>query len=238
MSTEMICSSEDVLLMLDSLMREPAPFWDRFYQDRTKKIPFFADLPDENLVSYVESGRLKGGRMLELGCGPGRNAIYAALHGYEVDAVDISEEAIAWAKERAAEQQVRIRFECKSVYGMQVEEVYDLVYDSGCLHHLWPHRRVGYIEMIRQALKPQGYFGLTCFAPGFTEMGGALDHSDWEVYRERSMKGGQAYSREKLLKIMGDEFELVEFRAMKECDASEGKFGVPFLWASLWRKRG
>ena len=236
---EVIRNSEDVLLMLDSLMREPAPFWDRFYQDRTKKVPFFVDAPDENLVGYVESGRLQGGRMLELGCGPGRNAIYAAEHGYEVDAVDISEEAIAWAKERAAERQVHIGFQCKSVYELQVEPSgYDLVYDSGCLHHLWPHRRVGYVEMIRQALKPQGYFGLTCFAPGFAEIGGALDHSDWEVYRERSMKGGQAYSREKLLGIMGEAFELVEFRAMKECDASEGLFGVPFLSASLWRKKG
>lgn len=239
MSAEVIRNSEDVLLMLDSLMREPAPFWDRFYQDRTKKIPFFVDAPDENLVAYVESGRLQGGRMLELGCGPGRNAMFAALHGYEVDAVDISEEAIAWAKERAAERQVRIGFRCQSVYELQVEQsAYDLVYDSGCLHHLWPHRRVGYVEMIRQALKPRGYFGLTCFAPGFAEIGGALDHSDWEVYQERSMKGGQAYSQEKLMEIMGEAFELVEFRAMRECDASEGAFGVPFLSASLWRKKG
>jgi SAM-dependent methyltransferase len=238
MSAEIIRKPEDVLLMLDSLMREPAPFWDRFYQDRMKNIPFFEEFPDENLVSYVKSGRLQGGRMLELGCGPGRNAIYASLHGYEVDAVDISEEAIAWAKERAAEHQVRIRFQCKSVYELQVEQSYDLVYDAGCLHHLWPHRRVGYLQMIHQALKPGGYFGLTCFAPGFTEMGGALDHSDWEVYRERSMKGGQAYSKEKLLEIMGDAFELVELRPMKECGATDGEFGVPYLSASLWRKKG
>ncbi|MNF14160.1 hypothetical protein D3C80_2162620 [compost metagenome] len=52
------------------------------------------------------------------------------------------------------------------------------------------------------------------------------------------MKGGQAYSQEKLLEIMGEAFELVEFREMKECDASEGLFGVPFLSASLWRKKG
>lgn len=239
MSAEVIKNSEDVLLMLDSLMREPAPFWDQFYQDRTKKVPFFVEHPDENLVSHVASGLLQGGRMLELGCGPGRNAVYAALHGYEVDAVDISEEAIAWAKERAAEQQVRIQFECMSVYDLHVaEQAYDLVYDSGCLHQLWPHRRVGYLRMIQDALKPGGYFGMTCFAPGFTEMGGALDRSDWEVYRERSMKGGQAYSKEKLIEIMGDAFQLIEFRAMKECDASEGKFGVPFLWVSLWQKRG
>ncbi|AKG36165.1 class I SAM-dependent methyltransferase [Paenibacillus durus] len=237
MSTEIIKKPEDVLTMLDSLMREPAPFWNHFYSDRTKRIPFFVEYPDENLVSYIESGMLNKGRMLELGCGPGRNAIYATLNGYAVDAIDISEEAITWAMERAKERNISVNFECKSVFNLQYMEEFDFVYDSGCLHHLWPHRRVGYIQMISNALKSKGYFGLTCFAPGFTEIGGAYELTDWEIYRERSMKGGQAYSKEKLIDILGDYFDLIELRAMNECNDLDMKFGVPFLWASLWRKK-
>ncbi|SDM12597.1 Methyltransferase domain-containing protein [Paenibacillus jilunlii] len=233
---ETIKSMENLLSMLDSLMREPAPFWNQFYGDRTKEIPFFADKPDENLVSYLDSGRFQGGRMLELGCGPGRNAIYAALHGFDVDAVDLSEEAITWANERAAEKNATVNFTCGSVFELSPQSGYDLVYDAGCLHHLWPHRRIGYIEMIHHALKDGGYFGLTCFAPGFTEMGGAMEISDWDVYRDRSMHGGQAYSQEKLREIFGGYFELVEIRMMKECTVKDPVFGVPFLWTSLWRK--
>lgn len=233
---ETIRNGDDILAMLDSLMREPSPFWNQFYSDRTKEIPFFVDLPDENLVSYFESGIIKPGKMLELGCGPGRNAIYAAQRKFEVDAIDLSEEAVQWARERADRKKVKVHFECSSVFDLHLENEYDFVYDSGCLHHLWPHRRIGYIEMIHEALKPGGYFGLACFAPGFNEIGGGLETSDWEVYRERSMKGGQAYSKEKLLALLGDRFESVEFRSMKEFDESAGKFGVPFLWVSLWRK--
>jgi len=91
--------------------------------------------------------------------------------------------------------------------------------------------------MIHNALKTGGYFGLTCFAPGFTEIGGALEISDWEVYREKSMKGGQAYSKEKLHELLEDYFEIVEFRSMTTCNESDEIFGVPFLWASLWRKK-
>ncbi|MGN7763485.1 class I SAM-dependent methyltransferase [Paenibacillus sp. 22594] len=234
---ETIKTNVDVLHMLDSLMREPAPFWNKFYGDRTKGVPFFVDKPDENLVSYVESGILQGGRMLELGCGPGRNAIYGVLHGFDVDAIDLSEEAIAWAKERAAEKNIRVNFTCGSVFELSPESEYDLVYDAGCLHHLWPHRRIGYIEMIHHALKDGGYFGLTCFAPGFTDMGGAMELSDWDVYRDRSMHGGQAYSQEKLSELLGGYFELVEIRLMKECAENDAVFGVPFLWTSLWRKQ-
>ncbi len=159
MSGETIKNIDDLLVMMDSLMREPAPFWNKFYSDRTKKVPFFVNYPDENLVSYFESGILHAGKMLELGCGPGRNAIYASLKGYEVDAVDISKEAIDWAKERAREKNISVNFECKSVFDLNIkDQQYDLVYDSGCLHHLWPHRRIGYIQMIHNALKTGGYF--------------------------------------------------------------------------------
>lgn len=37
---EEINNQEDLLDMLDSLLREPAPFWDGFYADRGKNIPF------------------------------------------------------------------------------------------------------------------------------------------------------------------------------------------------------
>ena len=90
--------------------------------------------------------------------------------------------------------------------------------------------------MIHQALKPGRYFGLTCFRPGFGEIGGPVYHlSDWEVYEKGSMMGGMAFTEEKLKYRLSDRFECVEFRAMRESDG-KAVFGVPFLWASLWRK--
>lgn len=97
----MICSVDDILRMLDSFFRDEGQWWDEFYKDRHKNIPFFVNAPDENLVSYFEDGRMQCGRALELGCGPGRNALYMVRQGCTVDAVDISKEAIRWAKERA-----------------------------------------------------------------------------------------------------------------------------------------
>ncbi|CAL9550243.1 hypothetical protein SUDANB70_04450 [Streptomyces sp. enrichment culture] len=102
---------DDVLDLLDNLFApgadrwtdRGADWWDGFYADRSRPVPFFAAKPDAHLVSCVERGLLTGGRALELGCGPGRNALYLAAHGYDVDAVDLSPAALAWARERAAE---------------------------------------------------------------------------------------------------------------------------------------
>lgn len=238
MTHETIRSAEDILTMLDSLVVGKPGFWDRFYADRGREVPFFINAPDENLVSYVNRGLIPSkGKALDLGCGPGRNALYLAELGFEVDAVDFSEEAIRWAEERAASLKAPVHFICGSVFNLHVQEQYDLVYDSGCMHHLLPHRRVQYIELIRRALKPGGFFGLTCFAPGYEEQGGpVIEMTDWDVYREKTMYGGLAFTEAKVRELFSPIFTNIEFRAMSPIVDNSELFGVKFLWTSLWRK--
>jgi SAM-dependent methyltransferase len=223
--------------MLDRQFRAPEQFWDPFYTDRDKAVPFFKNAPDENLVSYCSRKLIEPpGKAMDLGCGPGRNSLYLAQQGFDVTGYDISDTAIQWAQERAAEKGIDVHFECKSVFEIQSEEEFDFVYDSGCLHHLWPHRRVQYLEMISRSLKPGGCFGITCFRPGFGDQGGPVrEMSDWDVYEEGTMNGGLAFSEEKLAYILEPYFTCIEFRAVERTNQDES-FGVPFLWASLWRK--
>ncbi|EIT86707.1 methyltransferase type 11 [Fictibacillus macauensis ZFHKF-1] len=233
-NSEVILNNEDVVKMLDSLLREPAPFWNEFYTDREKKIPFFLNLPDENLVNYFEKGLLKPGKVLELGSGPGRNALYLARQGCEVDAVDLSQEAIQWGKERALENKLNVHFINNDIFNMEVKEgSYDLVYDSGCFHHIAPHRRMSYIDLLHKAIKPNGFFSLICFVAG-GRLGGS-EISDWEVYRLRSLNGGLGYTEERLKTIFKD-FQLVEMRKMEVLDEESSLFGYPDLWTVLFKK--
>jgi SAM-dependent methyltransferase len=186
MTGDAIITHDDLFRMLDSWFRDNAAFWDRFYADREKGVPFFINAPDESLVAQVTDGRIAPGRVLELGCGPGRNALYLAGQGFTVDAVDLSPVAIRWAEERMAAAGVAVNFICASIFDFPVTAgSYDLVYDSGCLHHLAPHRRLSYLELVTRALKPGGLLGLTCFNE---QMGYA--GSEWELYRDGSMHGG------------------------------------------------
>ncbi|MDN7240687.1 class I SAM-dependent methyltransferase [Planococcus sp. N028] len=232
---ETILSYDDLLEMLDSLLREPEEFWNTFYLDREKRVPFFANKPDENLVSYYERKLTDTKNVLELGCGPGRNAIYFAEKGAEVDAVDLSEESLRWAEERAEERGVAVNFIRSNIFELPIKNnTYDMVYDSGCFHHIAPHRRMQYIEMIQKALKPGGHFAITCFVQG-GELGGS-DITDWEVYRSRSLNGGLGFTEEKIRTIFKD-FEEIEIRKMKDVGGDEEVFGVPALWTALFRKK-
>ena len=66
------------------------------------------------------------------------------------------------------------------------------------------------LEIISDLLKPEGYFGLSCF-----NRNGGADISDYAVYRNGSLHGGRGYSDQKLRSVLEDYFDIVEFRKMK-----------------------
>lgn len=235
---------EDVLAMLDRLLDEDEPrrqaepdsgnWWDEFYSDRERDVPFFVPKPDENLAAYLERGLIVPGRAVDLGCGTGRNAIHLAAQGFDVDAVDLSRVALTWASERASESGVQVAFHEASIFEAELPAGrFDLVYDSGCLHHLPPHRRPAYLDLIDHLLAPGGHYALACFAVG--QMGSELP--DVEFYRERSLQGGIAFSQEELRYIFAGLTE-VEIRPMMAQSADSAAFGVPFLLTALFRHAG
>ncbi|WP_282697559.1 class I SAM-dependent methyltransferase [Streptomyces sp. CC208A] len=239
---------EDVLELLDGLFAPGADrwseggadWWDGFYADRERPVPFFVPKPDENLVSYAERGLLAGGgRALDLGCGPGRNSLYLASLGYRVDAVDLSATAIRWAEERARETGAEnVRFLRGDAFAAgTVEGPYDLVYDSGCLHHLPPHRRVSYLALLGRVLAPGAHFALTAFAAGEDGMGS--ERPDADFYRpgshEGGLEGGLAYTDTALRALFAD-LAPVELRRMRDEPADSPRFGRGFLWTGLFRR--
>ncbi|MFD5143921.1 class I SAM-dependent methyltransferase [Streptomyces sp. NPDC058401] len=238
-----IRSVDDVLALMDGLFAPEADrwtaggsaWWDGFYADRERPVPFFAAKPDENLVSFLDRGLVPaGGRALDLGCGPGRNALHLAARGFEVDAVDLSPTALAWAGERARAARARVRFHHGDAFGAAGAGLvgpYDLIYDSGCFHHLPPHRRVSYLALLDRLLAPGGRFALTCFASG--AMGSEL--SDAEFYGRARLEGGLAYTPQTLRWIFEDLTE-VELRRMNDEPESSSSFGEAFLWTALFRR--
>ena len=204
-------------------------WWDGFHADRSKPVPFFVAKPDENLVSYLDRGLITPGRALDIGCGPGRNALHLAAAGFDVDAIDPSPAAIAWAEDRAHEAGAEVRFRCGDAFTADLDGPYDLIYDSGCFHHLPPHRRISYLALLDRALAPGGHFALSCFATGE-----GSDLPDADFYRQARLHGGLGYTPESLRWIFSDLTE-VALRRMHDEPAESPRFGEPFLWTALFR---
>jgi SAM-dependent methyltransferase len=210
-------------------------WWDEFFTDRSRHIPFFVDWPDENLAEWFGSGLLAPGRALELGCGNGRNATYLASVGCAVEAIDFSARAIGWARERADRAGASVRFQHCSIFDAQFTPgSYDLVYDSGCFHHLPPHRRNDYAGLVHRALRPGGSYGLVCFRPE-----GGSGYTDQQVYERGSLGGGLGYSADELRALWDTPpFSVRVLRQMNRTDGDGPYFGQDFLWALLATSHG
>jgi len=229
-----VYSMDSILGLLDQLFEaRQGEWWDAFFSDREKPCPFFIEYPDENLLQWVRSGDLKPGKALELGCGNGRNALFLAQNGYQVDAVDYSEKAISWAIENTHKADVEVNYICDSLFEVELlEDHYDFVYDCGCFHHIAPHRRQTYVELIARTIRAGGHFGLVCFAP---EGGSGL--SDLEMYQQQSLRGGIGYTKQHLLDIFAHRFKVELIRKMQEPKDDEATFGKDFLWVALMKSR-
>ncbi len=75
-------------------MTSGAAEWDRRFAEQT-----WSNDPDPLLVEMV--GGLPAGEAIDLGCGPGRNAIWLAQQGFRVTGVDSSRVGLRQARERA-----------------------------------------------------------------------------------------------------------------------------------------
>lgn len=101
----------------------------------------------EELVSLVESGRIKPCRAIDLGCGTGRNAIYLAQKGFEVTGVDYAEAAIVRARAAAREAAVQVRFIIDDLTDLRhASGPFDFLLDFGVLDDLSLDQRKAYLR--------------------------------------------------------------------------------------------
>jgi len=224
---------DDIMELLDDMVASVK--WDEFYGERRRPAPFIVQntMPDENLVEFIK-GNDSIRTAVELGCGEGRNSIYMAKRGIEVTALDISPVAIENAGRIAKENGVTVDFRCQDVVKSKMDGKFDFVYDSGMLHHLPPHKRITYVELLQAILKPGGYFGLTCFAWGENC---ADEVDDWEFY-DRKFNAGVAFTKERIIELFSPCFDVIEIRKYR--DGVLGTIqGLKFIWTCLLKdKRG
>src|SRR5207302_11255421 len=65
--------------------------WEDAYKTRP---PWDIGRPQPAFVELVQAGELNKGRVLDVGCGTGENALYLAERGFSVAGVDLSTRAI------------------------------------------------------------------------------------------------------------------------------------------------
>jgi hypothetical protein len=120
--------------------------------------------PREELVSLVESGRIKPCRAIDLGSGTASNVVYLAQHGFDVTGVDYSPAAIEMGHVRAREAGVKVTFIEDDLTNLQhVNGIFDLLVDYGTLDDLRSPQRDLYMKNVLPLTHQGSFFLLYCF---------------------------------------------------------------------------
>jgi SAM-dependent methyltransferase len=139
-----------------------------------------------------------------------------AKQGFSVAAVDISDEAVEYAKQQAQNAKVSINFLVASFLRLPLKnEEFDFAFDFGCFHHVDVPNRSRFIEGVHRVLKLGSIYLLVCF----------------------SYRNGRAWNhfrREQLVDLFGDYFQI---DWMKHVSSLEGDKVTRYFYEVLMEKQ-
>lgn len=185
----------------------------------------FGEAPNAYLAQ--QAGRLRPGNALALADGEGRNSVWLARQGLQVDAFDFSPPAVAKAQKLAARAGVVVNFSCSDWAGFDWKpDHYDNV--AGIFFQFAdPAERALLFEKINQTLKPGGILVLQGYSREqmrFNSGGpGKLEH----LYNEALLRDAFAGY---------DMLELVSYEA--DIQEGSGHQGLSALIGMVARKPG
>ena len=111
--------------------------WNALYaQQRT---PWEDGIPWRPLAGMVGALVPAGGRVLDLGCGLGTQAMHLAATGYQVAGVDLAEEAITRARRAAASRGLEVDWRTGDFYRLDLGPPFALVFDRSVFANASDH---------------------------------------------------------------------------------------------------
>lgn len=106
---------------------------------------------------------LKPYRVLDIGCGEGKDAVFFAKCGYAVTAFDVSEQGIEKAKKLAAHNKVEVQFFKADIFDYRPDTEYDIIFSSGVLHFLPETERKAFCDSLKEHTAANGINAMNVF---------------------------------------------------------------------------
>jgi len=203
-------------------MPEERPDWnERYVQGNT---PWDTGRPSRELDRALSEHDISPGRVLELGCGSGTNALFLAGRGFEVTAVDVSPLAIEQARAKVEEAGVDVTLLAADLLELpELGPAFPFVFDRGVYHAVRRGNLEGFLDTLSSVTAPGAIY--------LTLAGNANEVRPAE-------QGPPRVSAEEICRELGELFDLVELRETHFNDiVLDGKSERPLAWSALFRRK-
>lgn len=102
-------------------------------------------------------------KVLDIGCGEGKDAVFFAKNGYKVSAFDITQSGIDKAKRLAEQHRVDVNFFKADAADFRLESEFDVIFCSGVLHFIPNELREEIFENYRSHTSVGGINAMNVF---------------------------------------------------------------------------
>ena len=134
-----------------NIRHSPAPIGSRQYFDEVTARKYFVE---PHIPVLADFQKWRGKRVLEVGCGIGTDTIRFAQNGARVTAIDLSEQSLQLARQRAEVYGLSGQIQLYQANAERLSDFiapldgFDLIYSFGVLHHT-PHPEAAFRELRR-----------------------------------------------------------------------------------------
>lgn len=141
---------------------EQFPGWDDYYKKtNVEEMPWYEKNLDHDLENEIKSNNYHEGNFLDLGTGPGTQALQLSKYGFKVTGSDISQSAIEKAKALSDD----IYFVVDDILNSKLApKKFDFILDRGIFHTFDVSQRPQYVAQITQILNDNGILFLKCMS--------------------------------------------------------------------------
>lgn len=135
------------------------PFWEDEYLNKEKSTFGNPSKEVKEFVPYLK----KDAKILDVGCGDGRHALYLASLGFQVDAFDLSKNAIEKIDYLKQKNNLNIHTWVCDVLDYSFRYSYDLIIVHGVLQFIDKTKQPQVIELLKKWTNVNGYHVIALF---------------------------------------------------------------------------
>ena len=135
------------------------------YEDRYNSNDYYWGINPSDMCYEVMRIKppVKQYRLLDIGCGEGKDAVFFAKNGYIVSAFDIADSGLEKARKLAENHNVDVNFFKANIFDYKLDNDFDIIFASGVLHYLSEKLRVSFFENLKDHTSMNGINAMNVF---------------------------------------------------------------------------